>query len=73
MLTIVASGMIYIAVADLIPGLHNTGRTYPQRPQALLIGLGVLTVWPAGVLAHECMHAHQPVFLRPIYRLRQAR
>jgi hypothetical protein len=32
-----ASGMIYIAVADLIPGLHNTGRTYPHRPQALLI------------------------------------
>lgn len=57
MLAIAASGMIYVAVADLIPGLHKRAELSHTGQQALLIGLGILTVWAAGTLAHEWMHA----------------
>ena len=58
MLAIAASGMIYVAVADLIPGLHKRVELIHTGQQALLIGLGIFTVWAAGTLAHEWMHAH---------------
>jgi zinc and cadmium transporter len=58
MLAIAASGMIYVAVADLIPGLHKRVELAHTGQQALLIGLGILTVWAAGSMAHEWMHAH---------------
>lgn len=58
MLAIAASGMIYVAVADLIPGLHKRVELSHTGQQALLIGLGIFTVWAAGALAHEWMHAH---------------
>lgn len=58
MLAIAASGMIYVAVADLIPGLHKRVELIHTGQQALLIGLGILTVWAAGTLAHEWMHSH---------------
>jgi zinc and cadmium transporter len=58
MLAIAASGMIYVAVADLIPGLHKRVELFHTGQQALLIGLGILTVWAAGSLAHEWMYAH---------------
>jgi len=58
MLAIAASGMIYVAVADLIPGLHKRVELAHTGEQALLIGLGILTVWAAGSMAHEWMHAH---------------
>jgi zinc and cadmium transporter len=58
MLAIAASGMIYVAVADLIPGLHKRVELIHTGQQAMLIGLGILTVWAAGTLAHEWMHAH---------------
>lgn len=51
MLALAASGMIYVAVADLIPGLHKRVELMHTAQQALLIGLGVLTVWGGGVLA----------------------
>jgi len=57
MLAIAASGMIYVAVADLIPGLHKRVELIHTGQQALLIGLGIFTVWVAGTLAHEWMHA----------------
>ncbi len=56
MLAIAASGMIYVAVADLIPGLHKRAELIHTGQQALLIGLGIFTVWLAGTLAHEWMH-----------------
>jgi len=56
MLAIAASGMIYVAVADLIPGLHKRAELAHTGQQALLIGLGIFTVWAAGTLAHEWMH-----------------
>jgi zinc and cadmium transporter len=62
MLALAASGMIYVAVADLIPGLHKRAELGHTAQQALLIGLGVLTVWLASGLAHEWMggqaHVH---------------
>jgi zinc and cadmium transporter len=53
MLAIAASGMIYVAVADLIPGLHKRVELAHTLQQVLLIGLGVLTVWGAGTLAER--------------------
>jgi zinc and cadmium transporter len=49
--------MIYVAVADLIPGLHKRVELIHTGQQALLIGLGIFTVWTASTLAHEWMHA----------------
>jgi zinc and cadmium transporter len=56
MLAIAAAGMIYVAVADLIPGLHKRVELIHTGQQALLIALGVFTVWAASTLAHEWMH-----------------
>lgn len=53
-----ASGMIYVAVADLIPGLHKRVELGHTAQRALLIGLGVLTVWGASSLAEGWMVGH---------------
>jgi len=58
MLAIAAAGMIYVAVADLIPGLHKRAALGHTAQQLALIALGILTVWLAGTLAHEWMHDH---------------
>ncbi len=58
MLAIAAAGMIYVAVADLIPGLHKRAALSQTAQQLALICLGILTVWAAGTLAHEWMHEH---------------
>ncbi len=57
MLAVAASGMIYVAVADLIPGLHKRVELGHTGQQALLIALGVGTVWLAGTLAEAWMAA----------------
>lgn len=41
LLGIVAASMVYVAVADLIPGLHKRPELRATAQQALLIGLGV--------------------------------
>jgi len=41
LLGIVAASMIYVAVADLIPGLHKRPRLGDTEQQTVLIGLGV--------------------------------
>ena len=58
MLALAASGMIYVAVADLIPGLHKRVELGHTAQQALLIALGVLTVWGASTLAEGWMDGH---------------
>lgn len=58
MLALAASGMIYVAMADLIPGLHKSVGLGHTAQQALLIGLGVLTVWGTGALAEGWMGGH---------------
>jgi len=52
LLALAGASMIYVAVADLIPGLHKRTELRATAQQVLLIGLGVLTVWLIGRLAH---------------------
>src|SRR5687768_4376299 len=53
LLGIVAASMIYVAVADLIPGLHRRPQLRDTASQALLIALGIGTIAAAGmVLKH---------------------
>jgi zinc and cadmium transporter len=53
LLGVVAASMIYVAVADLIPGLHRRPELRDTASQALLIALGIGTIALVGtVLAH---------------------
>jgi zinc and cadmium transporter len=56
LLALAAASMIYVAVADLIPGLHRRPELGATLQQVLLIGLGIATIWVVGELAHG--HAH---------------
>ena len=40
-----AASMIYVAVADLIPGLHKRTELKATLQQVLLIAAGVATIW----------------------------
>ncbi|MFN9390158.1 MAG: ZIP family metal transporter [Betaproteobacteria bacterium] len=53
LVAIAAASMSYVAVADLIPGLHRRVAPADALFQTLLIGLGVTTIWLVGVLAHR--------------------
>ena len=50
LLGVVAASMIYVAVADLIPGLHRRPELRDTAPQALLIALGIGTIALVGSL-----------------------
>jgi len=52
LLGLAAASMIYVAVADLIPGLHQRPEIQATIQQVILIALGVATIWLVGVLAH---------------------
>ncbi len=52
MIAIAAASMIYIAVADLIPGLHKRPELHATAQQVLLIALGVAAIWAVGELTH---------------------
>ncbi len=45
LLGFVAASMIYVAVADLIPGLHRRPELRATVQQVLLIGLGIATIY----------------------------
>ena len=45
LLGFVAASMIYVAVADLIPGLHRRPELAATVQQVLLIGLGIATIY----------------------------
>jgi zinc and cadmium transporter len=49
-LAIAAASMIYVAVADLIPGLHRRPELRATAQQAVLIALGVGLIWLVGDL-----------------------
>ena len=53
LLGIVAASMIYVAVADLIPGLHRRPELRDTASQAGLIGLGIATIAVVGALLHH--------------------
>jgi zinc and cadmium transporter len=44
--------MLYVSVADLIPGLHRRPELRATAQQVTLIALGIATVWIAGLVAH---------------------
>jgi zinc and cadmium transporter len=44
-LGLAAASMIYVAVADLIPGLHKRPELRATVQQVLLIGLGISSIW----------------------------
>lgn len=51
-LVVAASSFIYVAVADLIPGLHSRVRPSETLQQILLIAAGVIFIY----LAHSTLH-----------------
>lgn len=50
-LAIAAAGMLYVAVADLIPGLQRRTRLAESAAQVFFIALGILTLW----IVHEAL------------------
>ncbi len=52
LLALAAASMLYVAVADLIPGLHRRTELAATAQQVLLIGLGIATIWIIGSWAH---------------------
>lgn len=52
LLAFAAASMIYVAVADLIPGLHRRPEIAAGVQQVTLIIAGVATVWVVGELLH---------------------
>jgi len=52
LLGLATASMIYVAVADLIPGLHRRPELQATVQQVALIALGVFTIWIVGELAH---------------------
>lgn len=47
-LALAAASMIYVAVADLIPGLHKRTELRATLSQSVLIALGVSSIWLVG-------------------------
>ena len=52
LLALAAASMLYVSVADLIPGLHRRPELQATLQQVTLIALGVATIWLVGELAH---------------------
>jgi zinc and cadmium transporter len=50
LLGLAAASMLYVSVADLIPGLHKRPEIHATIQQILLIGLGVGSIWLAEYL-----------------------
>jgi zinc and cadmium transporter len=53
LLGLAAASMLYVSVADLIPGLHRRPQIRDSVQQVVLITLGVATIWLVGALAHS--------------------
>jgi len=53
LLGLAAASMLYVSVADLIPGLHKRPELQATLQQVILIALGVATIWLVGELAHS--------------------
>lgn len=53
LLGLAAASMLYVSVADLIPGLHRRPELQATLQQVVLIVLGVLTIWLVGELTHS--------------------
>lgn len=53
LLGLAAASMLYVSVADLIPGLHKRPELQATLQQVVLIVLGILTIWLVGELTHN--------------------
>lgn len=52
-LGLAAASMLYVSVADLIPGLHRRPELKATAQQVLLIALGIATIWLTGEFVHS--------------------
>ncbi|MEO7728321.1 MAG: ZIP family metal transporter [Burkholderiales bacterium] len=52
LLALAAASMLYVAVADLIPGLHRRPEIQASLQQVALIAAGVATIWGVEALLH---------------------
>lgn len=52
LLGLAAASMLYVSVADLIPGLHRRPELRATLQQITLISFGVVTIWLVGEFAH---------------------
>jgi len=52
LLSLAAASMLYVAVADLIPGLHKRTQLRDTLQQVSLIGAGVATIYTVGLFVH---------------------
>ncbi len=52
LISLAAASMLYVAVADLIPGLHRRPEIHATIQQVALIALGIATIWLVGHFAH---------------------
>lgn len=52
-LALAAASMIYVAVADLIPGLHKRPELKATLSQSVLIALGVASIWLVGYVTRH--------------------
>ncbi|MCC6989456.1 MAG: ZIP family metal transporter [Acidobacteria bacterium] len=50
LIALAAASMLYVAVADLIPGLHKRPEPRHSAAQVLLIGLGIGCIWATHLL-----------------------
>lgn len=53
LLGLAGASMIYVALSDLIPGLHKRPELGATLQQLILIGLGIFTVWGVGHLVGD--------------------
>lgn len=58
LLGLAAASMLYVSVADLIPGLHRRPELGATAQQVVLILLGIGTIWLVGELAHGFVNGH---------------
>jgi zinc and cadmium transporter len=52
LIALATASMLYVAVADLIPGLHRRPEIHATIQQVALIALGIATIWLVGEVAH---------------------
>lgn len=52
LLGLAAASMLYVSVADLIPGLHRRPELTATLQQVVLIGAGIGTIWLVGAFGH---------------------
>ncbi len=52
LLALAAASMLYVSVADLIPGLHRRAEIHATVQQVVLIAAGIGTIWGVGALMH---------------------